>query len=120
MNTGKMDPEEFTPVPPEEFDLLRDLQTEAQTQKSKTEEYLKKREREWGKQTSDCMRQNHEGGVLESFGAAARKLVFEVPPWKTSTLSVGVRDSFGARCCPSTVCEVPLWGDFLVGSAQAE
>jgi hypothetical protein len=83
MNTGKMDPEEFTPVPPEEFDLLRDLQTEAQTQKAKTEEYLKKREREWGKQTSDCMRQNHEGGVVESFGAAAGKLVFDALSKKT-------------------------------------
>ena len=74
MNTGKS---EELPVPPEEFDLIRDLRHEAQNHQAKAEEEVREREREWGKQTSDCMRQNHEGGVLESFGAAAGKLVFD-------------------------------------------
>lgn len=73
MNTGKS---EELPVPPEEFDLIRDLRHEAQNHQAKAEEEVREREREWGKQTSDCMRQNHEGGVLESFGAAVGQMVF--------------------------------------------
>jgi prophage tail gpP-like protein len=72
MNAKKTDAAEIALVPP----VFGGLLIEAQTQRAKSQEELKKREREWGKQTSDCMRQNHEGGVLESFGAAAGKLVF--------------------------------------------
>ena len=59
MNTGKS---AELPVPPEEFDLIRDLRHEVQNHQAKAEEEVREREREWGKQTSDCMRQNHEGG----------------------------------------------------------
>jgi hypothetical protein len=83
MNTKQTDAAEIALVPPEDVNVFRDLRTEAQTQKAKTEEDLKKREREWGKQTSDCMRQNHEGGVMESFGAAAGKLAFDALSKKT-------------------------------------
>ena len=75
MNAKKTDAAEIALV--EDVDMFRGLRTEAQTQRAKSQEELKQREREWGKQTSDCMRQNHEGGVLESFGAAAGKLVFD-------------------------------------------
>ena len=59
---AKTDAAEIAPVPPEDVDMFRGLRTEAQTQRAKSQEELKQREREWGKQTSDCMRQNHEGG----------------------------------------------------------
>ena len=77
MNAKKTDAAEIAPVPPEDVDMFTGLLIEAQTQRAKSQEELKQRERDWGKQTSDCMRQNHEGGVLESFGAAAGKLVFD-------------------------------------------
>jgi hypothetical protein len=51
--------------------VFKDLQKEATNQKAKTEENLKK---------------NHESGVLESFGAAAGKFVFDAFSQKTEDL----------------------------------
>jgi len=63
--------------------VFKDLQKEATNQKSKTEENLKKRELALGKTTSESLKQNHEGGALESFGAAAGKFVFDALSKKT-------------------------------------
>ena len=56
---------------------IEDIAKEAPIQRAKREEELKKQELEHGKTTSDILKQNHEGGVLESFGAAAGKLVVD-------------------------------------------
>ena len=56
---------------------IKDIANEAPIQRAKREEELKKQELEHGKTTSDILKQNHEGGVLESFGAAAGKLVVD-------------------------------------------
>ena len=56
---------------------IEDIANEAPIQRAKREEELKKQELEHGKTTSDILKQNHEGGVLESFGAAAGKLVVD-------------------------------------------
>ena len=56
---------------------IEDIANEAPIQRAKREEELKKQELEHGKTTSDVLKQNHEGGVLESFGAAAGKLVVD-------------------------------------------
>ncbi len=60
-----------------------DILEEARIQKARIEEELKKREREFGNETRDMLRQNHELGFLESIGAAAGKLVFDLFSQKT-------------------------------------
>jgi hypothetical protein len=51
---------------------IEDIAKEAPIQRAKREEELKKSEKETGSK-----RQNHEGGVIESFGLAAGKLVVD-------------------------------------------
>jgi hypothetical protein len=51
---------------------IEDIINEAPIQRAKREEELKKHEKETG-----LKRQNHEGGILESFGLAAGKLVVD-------------------------------------------
>ena len=83
MNTEKTDAAEIALVPPEDVDMFTGLLIEAKTQRAKSQEELKKRELALGKTTSDMLRQNYEGGVMESFGAAAGKLVFDALSKKT-------------------------------------
>ena len=60
-----------------ENDKNEDIAKEAPIQRAKREEELKKQELEHGKTTSDMLKQNHDGGVLASIGAAAGKLVVD-------------------------------------------
>jgi hypothetical protein len=76
--------------------VFKDLQKEATNQKAKTEENLKKRELALGKKTSDSLKQNHEAGVLESFGAAAGKFVFDAFSQKTEDLRKALKDDVGS------------------------
>jgi len=92
MNAKKTDAAEIALVPPEDVDMFTGLLIEAQTQRAKSQEELKQRERDWGEQTSDCMRQNHEGGALESFGAAVGKFLVDAFSQKREDLRQALED----------------------------
>jgi hypothetical protein len=49
-----------------DVNVFRDLWTETQNQKAKTEEELKKWEREWGKQTRDYMQEQLKGIIIKA------------------------------------------------------
>jgi len=89
MNAQKTDAAEIALVPPEDVDMFTGLLIEAQTQRAKSQEELKQRELKYGMEISDMMRQPHEGGVLESFGIAAGKLVFDAFSQKTAWTHTG-------------------------------
>ena len=83
MNAKKTDAAEIALVPPEDVDMFTGLLIEAQTQRAKIQEELEKRELALGKTTSDMLRQNYEGMVMQSLGAAAGKWVFDALAKKT-------------------------------------
>ena len=63
--------------------VVKDLKEEAEKQRAKSQEHLKQQEQKLGKTTSDMLKQNHQGGHLEGFGAALGKFVVDALSNKT-------------------------------------
>jgi hypothetical protein len=63
--------------------VVTDLKKETQNQMAKSQEQLKQQEQKLGKTTSDMLKQNHQGGHLEGFGAALGKFVVDALSQKT-------------------------------------
>jgi hypothetical protein len=76
--------------------VLKNLKEEAEKQRAKSQKELKQQDQKdillVGKTTSDMLKQNHQGGVLESFGAAAGKFLVDAFSQKREDLRKALKD----------------------------